>query len=122
MTDDEIACIKTLLILNGGNRSVDLEPDIFRNEELTVVYLRLLTAPLQLVHIHDRDILAMIYWYSKRVLKCRWIIAETRLMVSPHWIFYYSRDVIKGRWLEAESTISRDISYNDAYKDQFNIT
>lgn len=120
MTTD-IEYIKTLLILNGDKRVVDLEFEIFNNDELTLLYLRLLTSSLALKEATSNNIQSMIYWYAKRVMETRWYAAERRLITNPHWIFYYSRDIIKGRWIEAEATISNDISYDIAYKDQFNI-
>jgi hypothetical protein len=51
------------------------------------------------------DVPRMSYPYAKKVLKGRWLEAETAILRSPEYSCGYARDVIGGRWDDAELLI-----------------
>ena len=55
------------------------------------------------------------YMYAKKVIKGRWLEAETNILRFPYVSFYYAKDVIKGRWPEAESAMRREPYYAHIY-------
>lgn len=61
------------------------------------------------------------YRYSRDVIYRRWTEAEPYIMQEPLWAYWYAKDVIGGRWLEAESYIEQDESVWNDYKRYFNL-
>jgi hypothetical protein len=89
MTLDEL---KTLLALNGNQRILHLESEIFSNEEIYTYYINKLV---------EKD---TAYYPNSYVV---------------YLIYYYIHRIIRKRWPEAEDVIATNRSYADKYNDAF---
>jgi hypothetical protein len=94
--------LKTLLALNGQQRIMYAENEIFGNIELTDAYLKSLCYN---VHIKNRfrwrpnnnirSIAWLAYWYAAHVIKGRWLEAEPLIKTDRNARNYYMGDVIQ---------------------------
>jgi hypothetical protein len=51
------------------------------------------------------------FYYSRDIIKGRWIEAELYIKKDPGWAYNYAKYIIKGRWNEAEEYIKKDPHY-----------
>lgn len=88
----EIDKIKTLILLSS-NRLLHLEKEIFANEMLTHTYVHTL-ANKHTWYDKDDTIDDIVYEYSWRVIKGRWIEAEHILKYcgGGFWVHHYNKD------------------------------
>jgi hypothetical protein len=59
-------------------------------------------------------------WYATKVLKGRWIEAESIIIKDAYFAYWYTRDILKGRWIEAEPIIAKDKFWKNDYEKIFN--
>jgi len=59
-------------------------------------------------------------WYATKVLKGRWIEAESIIIKDAYFAYWYTRDILKGRWIEAEPIIAKDKFCKTEYENYFN--
>ena len=55
------------------------------------------------------------YWYTRFVIKGRWVEGEEIIKTDPEWAYCYAHDVIKGRWPEGEEIIKTSPEYSYYY-------
>jgi hypothetical protein len=59
------------------------------------------------------------YYYSRDIIKGRWLEGEEAIKKNPGWAYYYSVNIIKGRWPEGEKIIKKDPEW--AYEYSVNV-
>ncbi len=95
MNTEELMFILTL----ASKRCPQYEEQIFKNQRLTLFYLR--TCLKQ----RGDNLPYLCYYYAQYIIRGRWPAAEDIIKTSVEYIYRYATFVVRGRWPEGEKIL-----------------
>jgi hypothetical protein len=115
MTVDEL---KTLLALNGQQRILYAEEEIFTNSELYTCYVLEFGSRCR-IKFNTPNIAWITFRCAELLIKDRWPEAENLIASTPMSAYHYAYCILEQRWPEAESVIATNIWCAEQYNDAF---